>query len=167
MMTGLEQKHKRNHWPALRLAAFVLLAIASIYAAARTFELADENRKAVARIEVQRIDSRNQICLSDEREHKDKVNQLVRTYDYIAKLKPSDYDQTINVAVILQLPQTEKAGQTDTAPDFCDITRHVRGKDGKLHDVAVGLPEPDPVVPKRPAQVTKAYKAVVAAQGKN
>lgn len=172
MMNGLPQEHRRL-LPTLRLLAFLLVFAAAIFSSVRTFEVADQTRElaqknsaVLRRINMESTERRNQICLSDEREHKENVDRLVRTYGYIESLTPRQRGNAINQAVILQLPVTEKTAQTDTAPDFCDepgvknekLYQRTQGEQGKP---PVGLPEPDPVVPKRSTMVDKAFKSAV------
>jgi GAF domain-containing protein len=80
---------------------------------------------------------RHQICLADEREHLQQVDQLRVTYDYLSGLTDRQRRTALNRALLQQLPMVEKQANTDVAPEFCD-------------EPNVGLPEPDPLVPERP-----------------
>jgi len=141
----LLERHKRT-------IAFLLVALAAAYAnylafnaannakeAARSSNRAAANAQiAIKKVEMESRDRRDQICFQDERAHLREVNQLKRTYAYLVGLTPKQREQPLAKAIIRFLPQTEEDANTDEAPPFCD-------KPG------VGLPEPDPVVPKRPA----------------
>lgn len=109
---------------ALVLAAVSLLASVALYSKA-TGE-ADKRR--------------DQTCRLFEGDHLQDVKQLRDTYRYLGALRPSERAQTINVFVLRNLPQLERAARIDSAPAYCD-------------EPGVGLPEPDPVVPKRPRSI--------------
>lgn len=93
--------------------------------------------KAAARESAERID---QICLVFETQHLDDVKSLAQTYDYLVALPESEKRLTLNKFILLLLPMREEEANTDIAPPFCDKPNR-------------GLPEPDPVVPKRPAEL--------------
>jgi hypothetical protein len=80
---------------------------------------------------------RDQTCRLFEGSHLQDVRQLRQTYRYLAELRPAERGETINRFVLQNLPQLERQARTDAAPKFCDAP-------------GVGLPGPDPVVPKRP-----------------
>lgn len=90
-------------------------------------------------------EARDQFCLSAENEHLRDVKQLRQTYAYLAQLRPGERDDSINRFVIERLPETERKARQDTAPEHCDH--------GSLFHGDLGRPEPDPVVPKRPASL--------------
>lgn len=139
-------------------------------------ELSSATAQAVHRIDAQqqRIDSqqtrivaqqrqieregtrrRDQICLRDEREHLNAVNGLKLTYRYLGSLTQEQRRDPINALLLDQLPRTELEAKTDSAPPFCDQPgvkaerRYRLGKPGGKPPI--GLPEPDPKIPKRPA----------------
>lgn len=141
-----------------------------MFSSARTFKIADENRAAVRQIKANQVkideegvERRDQICLSAEREHLRDVNQLKATYKYLLSLTPEDARSSLNRTITLQLPQTEERANTDVAPSFCDEPGALAEKKGAR---PVGLPEPDPVIPERPAAVNKLYKNARAQLGK-
>jgi hypothetical protein len=155
-----------GHWAWLRLAAFVFVAAAAVYSSAKTFELASTNRDLLrqvqqnqARIVAEGNERRHQSCLGTEREHLNNVTQLKRTYAYLVTLTPEDQASSINQAVLRQLPATEEQAHTDVAPEFCDEPGAAAEKAGAK---PVGLPEPDPVVPERPAKVDQMLKDALA-----
>ena len=140
---------KLSGWALGRLLAYVLVAAAAFYASAASFQLNEENRRAIEQIEEQRISSRHQICLSNEREHLQSVNALKATYAYLETLPDDAFTPSaanaINIAVLRSLPEREAEANVDVAPAFCDETRS-NGED-------IGLPEPDPEVPERPERI--------------
>jgi hypothetical protein len=80
---------------------------------------------------------RDQSCVADEREHKDNVDALKRTY--LALDSPTTREQLgpgLVRLIVQMLPQAESAARTDQAPKYCD-------------EPGVGLPEPDPRPPDR------------------
>lgn len=77
---------------------------------------------------------RDQSCRIQERKQEADVQQLRRTYTFLLGLKPA---APLRRAVITLLPQIEDDARQDDAPPYCNAP-------------GVGLPEPDPVVPKRP-----------------
>ncbi len=82
----------------------------------------------------------HQICLVFERQHFDDVESLKNLYAYLAALPEDEKKLTLNKFILAALPEREKTANTDNAPPFCDRPNR-------------GLPEPDPVVPKRPAEL--------------
>lgn len=91
-------------------------------------------QEARAKETVKRV---NQLCRGDEQEHKDNVRVLRQTYRILSDPdERSKFDPGLIQYAITNLPITERKARTDQAPKFCD-------KPG------VGLPEPDPVVPKK------------------
>lgn len=88
----------------------------------------------------------DQFCLLTERDHRQDVRTLRETYEYFLKLTPAELKQTINQVILSNVPKTETEAKTDSAPEVCD-------EPGKYGDKNVGLPEPDPKVPKRPKEL--------------
>lgn len=90
-----------------------------------------------AKIQSEGRERRSQSCLSSEGKHLDEVNQLKRTYGYLERNR-----EHLNVGLAAEimrvLPETERHAMHDAAPAFCD-------------EPGIGLPEPDPKIPKRPA----------------
>lgn len=82
----------------------------------------------------------DQACQLFEQSHYNDVQQLKQTYAYLKQLSPEERKQPLNRFIIVRLPITEKQASKDTAPEFCD-------------QPGLGRPEPDPVVPKRPANL--------------
>lgn len=154
---------RNGRW--LRLGAYILLTFAVIYASARTFQLADQNRDTIQRIEqeakareAESRERRDQTCRSDEQEHLSQVVALKNTYLYLLNLTHEERQTTFNRFIIAQVSQTEEKAKIDVAPDFCDepgekAERLYAQTNGKQGSPPVGLPEPDPKVPARPEQV--------------
>lgn len=84
------------------------------------------------------IERRDQTCLLFERAHQVDVDRLRRTYSYLVTLDRMDLDDPLNRAVQAQLPQVEADARGSRAPSYCDAQ-------------GVGLPEPNPEIPVRPA----------------
>jgi hypothetical protein len=95
------------------------------------------NHNAINQIQEESKGRRDQSCHISESTHKADVEQLQRTYDYLVNLTPRQKRSAINRAVLANLPNVEHAARLDPAPPFCD-------------EPGIGLPEPDPVLPKRP-----------------
>jgi hypothetical protein len=93
----------------------------------------------------------DQFCLLVERAHRQDVRQLRSTYAYLISLPPEDIHSVLNQLVLRELPSTELKAHTDSAPKLCDEPGHYGDKN-------VGLPEPDPEVPKRPPQLDRLVK---------
>jgi hypothetical protein len=91
--------------------------------------------EALERIDTEAVERKDADCVKDERDYFAKVNQLTQTYAF---LKTADPESDLYKAVVTNLPQVEAEAKRDLAPEYCD-------------EPNVGLPEPDPVVPKRPA----------------
>lgn len=98
------------------------------------------------------LDAQSQNCTLFESAHAADVKRLGDTYDYISGLTVEDYERDpINLVVVRRsLPALEVEARTDTAPAFCD------GKDLLQRDL--GLPEPDPAIPSRPAGLLDSYR---------
>jgi outer membrane murein-binding lipoprotein Lpp len=118
---------------------------------ARTTATIEQLRAETRAREAEGRERRDQQCELFERQHLDDVKQLRGTYKYLLRLPPSELrapTNPLNEAVILQLRETERAATRDSAPDFCDEP----GADAERRGAEpVGLPEPDPKVPRRPA----------------
>jgi hypothetical protein len=153
-------------WSALRTLAFVLVAIAAIAAfrdaddaaetaqrtantannAARSANIAAQDAKrALNASERQRTEARDQVCQGDEREHLRDVNGVKNVYKYLESLKPADYRDSINLAIIRSVSERELEANQDTAPKFCD-------------EPGLGLPEPDPKLPERSDKIKMLIK---------
>jgi hypothetical protein len=101
----------------------------------------------------------NEFCYQSELTHKRDVQGLVSTYDYVKDLTEDDLRQSLNRAVVLQLPKTEDTAKDDVAPEICDET-YKAGFLGLSNGSEYGLPEPDPVIPERPAEVNAALQFI-------
>jgi hypothetical protein len=123
--------------PTIMSAVALVLAAGSLFVSMLLFDrLRDEGAQR-----------RNQTCVIFERKQKKDVDQLRDTYHYLAQLSPREYAEAkagrgelLNRAVIANLPKTVADAKEDDAPEFCDAP-------------GVGLPEPDPVLPKRPRRL--------------
>ena len=89
------------------------------------------------RIQSEGRERRTQTCTIQESKQAKDVRQLKATYRYLLSLRPDELDDTINVAVLHALTETERDAHLDDAPAFCDEPK-------------IGLPEPDPKIPQRP-----------------
>lgn len=78
-----------------------------------------------------------QTCTIFETQQLDDVERLRGTYRYLSGLSEGERRESLNRAVLAQLPTVEREAGADDAPDYCDAH-------------GVGLREPDPVVPCRP-----------------
>lgn len=95
----------------------------------------------------------DQFCTSAEREHATWVRQYTDTILYLETVKktaPQQLMDPINQFVILRLPETEKRAREDTAPPLCD-GMHRGAVPFFGEESEIGLPEPDPVLPKATA----------------
>jgi hypothetical protein len=82
----------------------------------------------------------DQLCTVQETKQKSDVDALAQTYRYLAGLSGDELSQSLNKAVLAGLPRVIREAETDDAPRYCD-------------DPGVGLPEPDPKLPKRPKNI--------------
>ncbi len=110
-------------------AAGLVIAVLSWGVLRGAASVDDINRESTERI--------HQTCSLFERAHLSDVQRLRRLYQYLGQLRPDERDDAINRFVLATLPETEREARIDTAPEYCDRRN-------------VGLPEPDPVVPRRP-----------------
>lgn len=94
-----------------------------------------QNHKFVQRLDTEQAERRDQSCNIAEREHKRNVDQLKNTYRYLNTLNKEEARIQINQYIIRTLPRVEETARVDVAPKFCDAPN-------------VGLPEPDPKLPK-------------------
>jgi hypothetical protein len=104
----------------------VALALNIAFSAAQFFRISQEGNER-----------RHQICLAAEREHLAAVDRLKRVYAY---LTGDNRQPALDRVALAELPRTEEQARWDVAPEFCDVP-------------GLGLPEPDPVVPGRPAGI--------------
>lgn len=101
----------------------------------------------ISRVQAESKTRADQNCKIFETQHLATVERLRNTYKYLLALTPderalaaSGHGNQLNILVMRNLKQTEAEAKIDPAPIYCD-------KPG------VGLPEPDPVVPKRPPEL--------------
>lgn len=126
--------------------AIFIVAGLSVIALSNTVRIADFRKlQMLQAIESQQRlnDTRTRVdesCKISERGHLEDVRQLRQTYRYLLQLTPAERQQPLNRFIIGQLPRTEREARTDNAPSYCDRA-------------GVGLPEPDPVIPKRPKRL--------------
>jgi hypothetical protein len=123
-----------------RLIAYLLVVLAFAYT---TGSLYSVQRKFAKEINIRQ----DQGCVLFERAHNQDVKALKDTYAYLLTLTPQQREKDpLNQFVIKSLPQTENRVITDAAPKYCD-------------NPGFGLPEPNPVIPKRPAALRDVVKA--------
>ncbi len=114
-------------WKAIAAGAMVLAASAVLVAVVLFVKLEDEG-----------AGRRSQSCELFEAGHLADVKGLRRTYGYLAGLSTEQRAEPLNRLLLRVLPETEREARIDRAPAYCDEPR-------------IGLPEPDPVLPERPA----------------
>ena len=91
---------------------------------------------AVSQIKIETAERQDQVCNIFETDHLQDVKQLRLTYRYLANLPREERFRPLTQAVLRSLPSLEREARADPAPSFCD-------------EPFVGLPGPDPVLPKR------------------
>lgn len=111
--------------------------------------IATQNTKILADAKHERDIRSDQACELFETDHLQDVQQLGQTYKYLASLTAEERQQSLNKFILINLPNTEQQALVDRAPEYCDGTFEGTGAD-------IGLPEPDPVVPDRPAKLVRA-----------
>lgn len=111
--------------------------------------IARTNTKILAGQAQERNIRSDQACELFETDHLQDVQQLGQTYKYLASLTPEERNQSLNKFILINLPNTEQQALVDRAPEYCDGTVPGTGAD-------IGLPEPDPKIPDRPAELVKA-----------
>lgn len=119
------RRRRTDRWRPLNAAALILAAASILLSAWLYARIVSEGRER-----------RDQSCLQNERRHLDDVQQLRNTYEFLEHLPRSEWGTPLTRAIVRQLPQIERDARVDVAPKFCD-------------EHGIGLPEPDPVVPKR------------------
>jgi hypothetical protein len=129
------------------LAAMAVLGVAFVVCVALLVAGVRSNHRALERSNKERAERINESCTITEGKQRDDVSVLRRTYAYIADLTPAERRQPFNRAIIANLPVVEHEARTDDAPSYCDEPGVAAEKRGAK---PVGLPEPDPVMPKRP-----------------
>lgn len=104
------------------------------------------NRALAVKISREGTERRTQTCTTFESAHRQEVTQLASTYKFLAQLTPAERSTTFNRFIINTVPSTEADALSDSddrgvnVPAYCD-------------EPNVGLPEPDPIVPKRPKEL--------------
>lgn len=134
-------------WALFALIAAFIAAGAAGLAVVQVRELSQSNLVTLQRIvrlqtaaRTESAQRRDQSCSLFERKHLDDVRQLRRLYRYLVGLSVVDRNTTLTKEIVRGLPRLERQAHIDRAPQYCD-------KPG------IGLPEPDPVIPKRPASL--------------
>lgn len=94
---------------------------------------------AVLSFQHESADHRDQLCLHDERQQGYAVDRLRSTYGYLVELTAAQRREPVNQLVLRTLPGLEREAR-ERVPGFCN-------------EDDVGLPEPDPVIPERPAGI--------------
>jgi hypothetical protein len=92
---------------------------------------------------------RNQTCTLFETDHLQDVQSLKRTYerlpealDFYMEAAPERLQPFLRATIAGDLERLEREAKADSAPPYCD-------------EPGFGLPEPDPVIPKRPPGLFK------------
>lgn len=125
-------------WDVWLRDLIVVVAIAlSLWSTAITQQTLGKQEKQQRAAAAESVERRDQNCLLFERSQQRSVQALANTYKYLGGLTPRQLAEPLNRAVLANLPQTISEAQTADAPPYCD-------------DPGVGLPEPNPVVPKPP-----------------
>lgn len=131
-----EPKPYRNGF--LRKLAMTALIVSLLTAAGTTwlwFNIISESKER-----------RNQTCRVFESAHKQEIDDLNGTYRYLAGAPPPERGTTLYTLILSNLKKLESEAKDDedevgvVVPAYCD-------------EPGIGLPEPDPVVPKRPAGI--------------
>lgn len=115
-------------------------------ALARNTALIVHNQELIHEIQVEGEQRRDQTCALFENAHLNDVKQLRGTYRYLVHLPRNEWGTSLTKAIVVSLPQTEAKARRDDAPAYCDepgAKAEARGAK------PVGLPEPDPALPKR------------------
>jgi hypothetical protein len=128
-----------RRWQTLVLAAIGLAAVSILVSALLFSSVAGQQDK----LNAEGVSRRDQNCIVFERMHQVDVNQVRSTYAYLADLSPQQAAESINRAILGQLPTTEKRMRKSRAPAYC-ANPGVGLDDRKL--------EPEP---KRPPEVDR------------
>lgn len=110
-------------------------AVTAAHTAATAKHAAADARAAIRRVKREGLKRRDQLCLADENAHLRDVKKLRATYRFLLG-PPPPAPSSLVLAVRLGL-SSQEADARDHAPDFCD-------------EPGIGLPEPDPIIPRRP-----------------
>lgn len=128
------------------VAALIVAVVLGLLSLAGETSTADqaagEAKRLAVRLDREGVARRDQTCALQETKQKADVDALARTYDYLAGLSRAERRERLNVVILAQLPRTVREAQIDDAPPFCD-------------QPGVGLPEPDPKLPRRPPGLGK------------
>jgi hypothetical protein len=144
---------------ALAVGTVILLLWSNLN---RVEDVVQQNKATNVRVAAETVERRDQLCTSLEGAHLDEVNQLRDTYRFIGELSVKEVTHDpLTRFVVLNITKTEEDARTDEAPDYCDEPGAEAEKKGAA---PVGLPEPDPVVPGRPADVAQKILLATKAQ---
>lgn len=149
---GKTGRRGRSNWQAYLMMGAAMLAALVVFLLQDTRRQADTDRAvrandaAIEAIEREGRERRDQTCEIFENQHLEHVKNLRSTYRYLRTLPKSEYGTTLVKAILRGLPATEREARTDQAPDYCDepgVKAEKAGAD------PIGLPEPDPRVPRK------------------
>lgn len=121
----------------LAVAVFATVALTANNSADETETTAERNTANIAAIRHEARVRAEADCRQDETSHLADVKQLRGAYRYLLSLNEEERRTALLLA---NLSAIEHKARIDVAPEYCDKPN-------------VGLPEPDPVIPKRPAQL--------------
>lgn len=114
---------------------FAAIAVSTVGWVQRGDQIANEGKER-----------RSDTCRTFEGAHLQEVRSLKSLYDYLALLTVAQRREPLNRTIAKGLPELELNARTDQdqngeyVPEYCDAP-------------GVGLPEPDPKVPRRPASL--------------
>jgi hypothetical protein len=143
---GLTDRHPPRIWLRLVAAGAVALSIAvavgiGVWALNRSHDTATSAKEVAVALKEEGTERRDQNCLIFEGEHLRDVRGLRTTYAYLAGLTREELRTSLSRLLLVQLSTTEERAK-DRAPAYCD-------------EPGYGNPEPDPVIPKRPAKIDR------------
>lgn len=132
-------------------AAFVLGS--STYASVVARDAAATAKDTVTRLTSESTERRSQTCATFETQYVEEVRKVRDTYAYVAGLPQQDRTSFLNRTIVKAVPEIERNARSESdasgvkVPAFCN-------------ERGVGLPEPSPPPPSRPAIVTMLLREV-------
>lgn len=157
------RERRRRMWLERATIGLLVICVAGGFAtlSAQSRKITETQKQSTQ----ETVERRDQTCRLFEGDHLKDVQDLTRTYerlpkalDFYLRVSPKAFRPFLQASIMADLKRLEDEASVDSAPDFCDLPGERAEKlwlrsHGKQGAPPVGLPEPDPKIPQRPAGI--------------